>query len=475
MATSIITGAFSPWMAERVAAGRPVTPDTMVFAYIRAQDENAAISSDEGMPSPEEIMHRCDITASGTLNENAVVYSAVLDTTVGDWDYNWVGLADSETETVLMIVHCATQRKIRTGNGVQGNSLIRNLVMEFAGAAELTGITVTPESWQIDYSARHAGGDERARLENIDVYGVAAFQGDGFLVTAGDGHLRVAPGLGYVFGLRCEASEVQRLPVGSTHTRVWIDASWQGTATGAWQVVYTLQQAETLAHYERDGFMHYVFAIAEIDASGRVTDLRPPFPLQQLQQQVDRDYLRTDAFLAEIAEAGSEAQKQARDHLDIPSREEVRELCPYRKGDVLLTTNPLNPAQTWPGTEWLDMSGEYESRTLMIGKEPLKTGGSDEVSLQERHLAKHSHDITQLRTRPAGDHRHRYDRYQKDGTRDSTRVSVDNTRLGIETADTEPAGEHEHTLEGELGSTGNGEAFSVVSRFVTLRGWLRTA
>jgi len=52
---------------------------------------------------------------------------------------------------------------------------------------------------------------------------------------------------------------------------------------------------------------------------------------------------------------------------------------------------------------------------------------------------------------------------------------VDNTRLGIEQAETQSGGEHYHELEDEIGKTGGGQPFSVVSSYVTLRGWLRTA
>ncbi|MDZ7322942.1 phage tail protein [Kosakonia sacchari] len=474
MAQSAITQAFEAWHVNKIINNEPARPDRMIFALVEGQDENAEIDRDEGMPATADLRYETDITQYGAINENAVVYSVVLDTTIGNWDYNWIGLIDSESNTVLMIVHTATQSKIKTGGGQQGNSLIRNLVMEFTGAADSSQITVTPETWQIDYTARHTGMDERVRMENIDIYGAAAFRDDGFLVAASGSGYSVAPGLGYVAGLRCESLAATEITARGA-TKVWVDATWQGAATGRWEVSYSLRVATELENYEKDGFWHYVYAIASIDVNGVVTDLRPPFPLQQLQQQVSNEYLRIDGRFAEIKQEGEEAQQEARANLNIYSKDEVDKSCPYRVGDVLLTQSHVSPAESWPGTEWADMSGDYNARTIMIGAEALNVGGEDTISLGVENMPSHSHSLTGLRTGEAGNHSHLYDKYQKGGTQDSTRVSVDNTRLGIEQAYTHDSGSHSHSIEGEIGASGGNLPFSIVSRYVTLRGWLRTA
>lgn len=153
MAT-VITDAFQSWNADKILANEPAVADRMVFALIPNQDPEAEISPNEKLPAAKDIVHSAKFTRIAKLDDNAVVYSVVLDTKVGDWSYNWVGLVDSETNTVLMITHTDTQKKLKTDNGQQGNSLIRNMVMEFSGAAEATQITVTPETWQIDFESR---------------------------------------------------------------------------------------------------------------------------------------------------------------------------------------------------------------------------------------------------------------------------------------------------------------------------------
>lgn len=94
--------------------------------------------------------------------------------------------------------------------GVDGNtySLVetdtRSFLMEYNGAQAETGINTPAETWQIDFTARMAGMDERQRLENIDLYGAAAFLGNGYLVAKSGSQYFVTAGSGYVRGLRAQ-------------------------------------------------------------------------------------------------------------------------------------------------------------------------------------------------------------------------------------------------------------------------------
>lgn len=286
MSQTAITRAFEAWLVDKTVNAEPARPDKVVFALIPEQDENAEIDRNEGMPDAGLVQHTVDVTQYGALNENAVVYSVVLDTTIGNWDYNWVGLVDSATNTVMMIVHLATQSKIKTESGQQGNSLIRNLSMEFDGAAKATQITVTPDTWQIDFSARLQSMDESRRLANVDYYGDAAFRGEGFKVSVAGTTASVAPGLGYVAGLRAVLGKSQSLAV-TAKTGIWVDICWEGTVTGAWANRFTLRTADKLDNYvDAAGYPHYVTRIAWIDGA-TVTDERKPFPLDALRQDVE--------------------------------------------------------------------------------------------------------------------------------------------------------------------------------------------
>lgn len=275
--STIITEQYEHWCANQIISDRPARPDTFVFAYIPGQDEPAEIPRDETLPDESLIQYRVPVTQYGLLSPNAAAFSVILDTTVGDFEYNWIGLLNEESGVLCMIAHTPHQQKIKTANGVQGNNLIRTFSMEFDGAAAAMHIDVSADVWQIDFTARLAGMDEARRLLTFDHYGEAAFPGDGFQVSYQDGTATVAAGVGYVGGLRVSLSEPYSLPAAAGDT-IWIDASWQGFVTGEWSTVFTLSARTEHTPYTDDhGFRHFVAPLAKLTADGQ-QDLRPQTP-----------------------------------------------------------------------------------------------------------------------------------------------------------------------------------------------------
>jgi hypothetical protein len=504
MSQTIITKAFEAWLVDKTVNAEPARPDKMIFALIPGQDENAEIDRLEGMPAAGQIRYTADITQYGALNENAVVYSVVLDTTIGNWDYNWVGLVDSATKTVLMIVHLPTQQKIKSEGGNQGNSLIRNLAMEFDGAAGASQINVTPATWMIDFSARLQSMDESRRLANVDYYGPAAFRGDGFKVTLAGSTATVAPGLGYVAGLRAISGTGRSVALAG-QTGVWVDICWQGTVTGAWANGFTLRTANSLADYvDAAGYQHYVTRIATVKG-GVVTDERQPFPLDAVRQEVedldvyskdeankrflqtanhlaeiaaagdeaqaaarnnlgvsspaqtDKKYLQIASSLSEIATAGSKAQADARENIKVYSQDEVKQLlsalataCPHRVNDVVFRATNVSPANDYPGTAWERLPADAMIRTAnAAASNILATSGGDSVTLTVNELPAHSHG---LKAYPSN-------------------TAIDGGSSGRRSVEPGQA-----AVDGDaITATGGGKAFSVLNRNVAVMAWRRTA
>uniref|UniRef100_UPI001FFE2AEE tail fiber protein n=1 Tax=Citrobacter freundii TaxID=546 RepID=UPI001FFE2AEE len=137
------------------------------------------------------------------------------------------------------------------------------------------------ETWQIDFTARMAGMDERQRLENADIYGAAAFFGDGYLVGKTGNQFFVTKGTGYVAGLRTSLAANQNITVTTKPVKVWLDVCWTGALTSVWNVQSKITVAENLADYVQNGVQHYVFAVASIDVNGNITDLRPKGTLNE--------------------------------------------------------------------------------------------------------------------------------------------------------------------------------------------------
>ncbi|NBD83527.1 phage tail protein [Citrobacter werkmanii] len=275
MSQAVITKVFSEWKAQQAINNQPVTLDEFIFAYIPGLDADKPIDNTETTPAADKIVHRQAVSKSGVVNENSVVYSVTLGADVGDFDFNWIGLANKATGTLAMIIHAPTQRKIKNANGQQGNVLVRSMLMEYSGAREATEMTTPAETWQIDFTARLSAMDERQRRENIDLYGAAAFFDSGYLVAKTGNQFFVTKGAGYVAGLRAELPANLNITASAKPTKVWLDVSWTGTLTSKWAVQSKITVAADLADYVLGGVQHYVFAVASIDAAGNITDLRP--------------------------------------------------------------------------------------------------------------------------------------------------------------------------------------------------------
>lgn len=458
---SVITNAFQSWNVNKILADEPAVPDQMIFALVPGLDAGADVDPNEGLPPAAQISYVSAITHKAALNTNAVVYSAVLDTTIGDWRYNWIGLVDSATSTVLMIVHIPEQLKIKTQGGQQGNNLVRNLAMEFAGAAEATQITVTPETWQIDYSARLRSMDESRRVARVDYYGSAAFDGGGFAVSVNGGTATIAPGLGYVAGLRVYLEEAAT--VAAANTAIWIDAVWSGTVTGAWKYGFTIRTGAALTDYvDAAGYPHFVAKIATI-AGGVVTDERSPFPLQRIEQEIsdldvydkteaDQRFLRIENNLSDLGDVNEAREILGFNMPDGPVFRAIIDAVFWVGRSVISDSNPQEQ-YTWQ--KWRDLSADYGDRVLRISDEAMKTGGSNSVKIEGNNLPPHWH---------------------RSGDRSPGTVWDPDTTHGTDNQKSGPLALTEGTFIDSAGKTESAnEPIDVTNEYVTVRVWRRTA
>ncbi|WP_311202360.1 phage tail-collar fiber domain-containing protein [Erwinia pyrifoliae] len=299
MSQSVITKAFAEWKAQQAVDNKAIVLDEFIFAHIPGLDPQKPVDK-EDIPAADNIVWRQKVGKAGVVNTNAVVYSVTLGADVGDFDFNWIGLANKASNTLAAVIHAPSQRKIKNASGQQGNVLTRSVLMEYSGAQKETQISVPAESWQIDFTARMAGMDEAARLAGLDIYGSGAFFDDGFLVTKSGTQYFVTRGLGYIGGLRAWLAEDQNITTSAKPGKVWADVCWHGTVTSAYKTEIKFTLADSLADYTSDGIAHYVFALASIDAAGAITDLRPLG--SKSQQQGNSDFLRKDDNLAALTD-----------------------------------------------------------------------------------------------------------------------------------------------------------------------------
>lgn len=271
---SLITPQFERYVAEQTVARGTVQFDEFIFANIPGLNENN-LAQYLTMPTSAQIVHRQSVSQSGVINENAVVYSVTIGTEVGDFDFNFIGLINKSKNMLAVAVQTAPVKKIRNKNAVQGNSITRNILLEFTGAKALTGINVNANTWQIDFTVRLHGLDEKIRLTNRDLYGKAVFFDDGFLVKRKTGNqFTIQPGVAYVEGVRMDLTALYNLTANNLPCSVYADVVHHCTVTGEYQTEIKYLTQSKADYVDTANRQHYVQILADIDSQGNVTDRR---------------------------------------------------------------------------------------------------------------------------------------------------------------------------------------------------------
>jgi len=274
---SVITIAGEKLFAAKAQANEQLDIDTFIFANVPAQDPTAPINRDELLPN-DHIVHQQIVQQVGRINENVVVYSTVLDSVTGPFEFNWVGLYSSVNQTLVAINHIPSTAKTITEPGAAGNTLNRNFGIEYSGIADLTGINVAPETWQLDFTARLSGMDKLTQQLATDMNGKDWFIEDGFKVVprATANSFKILPGVGYVSGLRVELENEHVFTVESYPQFVYVDAWFEGDTDSVWKpkLNLTIAENEIDNYIDEAGKKHHVIKIAQVLESGRVMDLR---------------------------------------------------------------------------------------------------------------------------------------------------------------------------------------------------------
>lgn len=281
---SIITLTGEKLFAQKAQANEQLDIDTFIFANVTGQNAADPIDRSEIIPTAD-IVHQQTVQQVGRINDNVVVYSTVLDSVTGSFDFNWVGLYSSVNDTLVAINHIPSTAKTITEPGIAGNTLNRNFGIEYSGIAELTGINVAPETWQLDYTARLAGMDLLTQQLAKDLNGENAFIDDGFKVYARPtvNTFGVLPGAAYVNGLRVELETEAILIANSYPKNIYIDAYFDGDASSTWKPQHTVSITnDELTNYtDVNGKQHYLAKLAVVTAFNEVEDLRILFNEQQ--------------------------------------------------------------------------------------------------------------------------------------------------------------------------------------------------
>lgn len=275
-----ITLAGQALIAQKQAAQQVLTVASFVFANVPGLNPTAPVDRAAGQPPAAQIVYTAAVDRSGYVNPNQVIYSVVVDSSVGDWDFNWIGLK-TEEGTLFAVAYVPLQQKRKNIPPLQiGNNLTRNFLVEYDGAQDITGITVDASTWQHDFTVRLTGIDRRERLSNRDVYGRVCFWDTGLQLERNSlGLYQLKAGIAYVEGVRLALSEPLLVQLPALPAKAWLDVALrrQGNdVTAQLTVVFGATKADYL---ESDGTQHHLVELASVDAAGTVTDLRQWQPI----------------------------------------------------------------------------------------------------------------------------------------------------------------------------------------------------
>ena len=274
-----ITLAGESLIAQKQGAGEKLDIARFVLALVPGLDPNAPVDRAAGKPPAGQVVYTKDYDRKGYVSPNQVIYSLMVGSDVGDWDFNWIGLEAAEG-VLLAVATVPVQQKRKNIPPLQiGNNVTRNFLVEFNGAQALTGITVDASTWQHDFTVRLNGIDQRERMSNRDVFGRACFLADSLQMERSFGLYQVKAGIVYVEGVRLALAEPVHAQLPALPAKAWLDVALarEGSDTVAtWKVVFGEVKTD---YVDSNGTAHYVVELARVSVSGKITDLRAVEPI----------------------------------------------------------------------------------------------------------------------------------------------------------------------------------------------------
>ncbi|HGJ8967688.1 phage tail-collar fiber domain-containing protein [Pseudomonas aeruginosa] len=275
-----ITAAGERLIAQKLGEKKILEVSRFVLALVPGLDPTRPVDRDVALPPAQQIVHTAPVTQAGYVNPNQVVYSLMMGSDVGDFDWNWIGLETAE-KVLLAVAYVPVQQKRRNRPPLQiGNNVTRNFLVAFDGAQELTGITIDASTWQHDFTVRLAGIDERERLANRDMFGRASFFSTGLLLEKASTNHRLKAGLAYVEGIRVHAPADVNIAAPALPNTAWLDVRLQrnqSDVVASWSIAWGANQAD---YTDSAGVRHYLVPLANLDAGGNlVADRRLPKPI----------------------------------------------------------------------------------------------------------------------------------------------------------------------------------------------------
>lgn len=350
-----ITLAGESLIAQKQGAQQPLIVSRFVLANVPGLDPNGQV--DRAAPKPAaHLVASYDVTQKGFVNPNQIVYSLMLGSDIGDFDWNWIGLETAEG-VLLAVAYVPLQQKRKNIPPLQlGNNVTRNFLVVFDGAQALTGITIDAKTWQHDFTVRLHGIDERERLSNRDTFGRACFFSDGLkLVKVGNSY-QVQPGTAYIEGVRVLAAAAVAVAPPGFPAKAWLDVGLErqlSDVVARWEVRFGAALADFT---DSAGVRHFCVPLADLPDSNSVVDLRQAEPISDSLVEHFAGKKWVEGELDKKANKGTKLADYAIDDA-IPNRNPLGDSLDIHGGTYAFLTSAVetNLAQNcyWDGHYWV--------------------------------------------------------------------------------------------------------------------------
>lgn len=390
--SSNITIAGENLIAKKHGEQKALEVSRFVFALIPGLNPESEVDRASTLPPAAQIVHTAPIQRSGYVTPNQVVYSVMLGSDVGDWDFNWVGLQTAEN-VLLAVAYVPVQQKRKNRHPYQvGNNLTRNFMVAFSGAQAMTGITIDASTWQHDFTVRLSGIDERERLHNRDFFGRACFFDSGLQLVKTGNSYQLKPGIAYVEGIRVVQTAPTIINVANVPSKAWLEIALQRKGSDMVTTCQVVFGANLVDQTDSAGARHYFVPIADLPNSNTVTDLRLPQPVDvaliehlalrngDYEKLRARGTTKEDVGLSELPNAKSDDPK-ANNSAILATTKALQNLRLQLEEDMVGMTGLFSTPNAPMG--WLKENGAAVSRTVyarLFAKIGTRFGAGDGVN-----------------------------------------------------------------------------------------------
>ena len=273
--TTAITLSGESLIALKQANVETLNIDKMIFANVAGITENTPVDRSQIKPTAGEIQAELDINTANRVNDNVVVYSLTLESHVGTFSYNWIGLYSSEDDTLIAVAYVPEQEKRATVGDEIGNVLTKNFALEFNGAESVTGVTINAESWQLDYTNRLNSMDDLQRNVSSVLTDQAMFKDTGFKIKYESSNFYLSQGESVVDGLYLSNNTDLLLTVPALPKTAWLEVWQERNMAGVlnrFDVVYN--DGSAMAEIIENGELHRFIKLAVINSTANIVDER---------------------------------------------------------------------------------------------------------------------------------------------------------------------------------------------------------